>query len=235
MVFVYHIIPHRQVGAGFDPLPAGGQLVFGGFLAAPAEKLRVGKHRQAQGRILHTSGDGPDGDGGLPRFRQFGQFFIHKGGDLPLLEEILQNTGPALIPGQHHHPVVLLQIQAHILRRGLGGAGIGGQLLGAETGQGPGLDGVAAHGEGVGHVEGVVFQRLEQRFRTEQEAVGAHGDLAPALQFLDVLPQLFGEVSGPLGAAAGLVQKDHGVFRDVIQTAGHGIDHRQVTVRVAHA
>ena len=92
-----------------------------------------------------------------------------------------------------------------------------------------------AHGEGVGHVEGVVFQGLEQRFRTEQEAVGAHGNLAPALQLLDVLPQLFAVVPGPLGTAAGLIQKDHGVFRDVIQAAGHGVDHRQVAVRVAHA
>ena len=208
--------------------------MLGALLAAAAEKLGVGEHRQAQGRIFHAGGDGPDGDGGLPRLRQPGQFLIHQSGNIPLLKEVLQNAGPALIPGQHHHPVVLLQIQAYVLRRGLGGTGIGGQLLGAEAGQRPGLDGVTAHGEGVGHVEGVVFQGLEQRFRAQQEAVGAHGDLAPALQLLDILPHLLAEIPGPLGAAAGLIQKDHGVFRDVIQTAGHRVDHRQVAVRIAH-
>ena len=33
-----------------------------------------------------------------------------QGGDAPVLEKVLQHPGPALVPGQHHHPVVLLQI-----------------------------------------------------------------------------------------------------------------------------
>ena len=151
-----------------------------------------------------------------------------------LTEKILKHLGPALITRQDRHPVVLLQIELHILRSGLGAAGVGGELLCGDAGEGFGREGISAHGEGVRHIHRVVLQTLGQRLKAQIKAVRAHGQKAPAVQLFDILAQLLCVIPGPLRAAVGLVQDHNDVRRDVIRAGGHGVNDGQIAVRIGH-
>ena len=152
-----------------------------------------------------------------------------------LPEEVLQHLCPPFVSRQNHHPVVLLQIELHILCGGLSASCIGGELLCGNAGHGFGRQGISAHSEGVRHIYREILQPPDQRLKAQGKAVRAHGQKAPSVQLPDILTQLLCVISGPLGAAVGLVQNDQGVCRNVVCAGGHGVDEGQVTVRVGHA
>ena len=151
-----------------------------------------------------------------------------------LPEKVLKHLCPPLISRKNHNLIVLLEIQLHILRRGLGTAGVGGELLCGNAGEGSGLKRISSHGKGVRHVDREVLQPLCQGLKAEIKAVRRHGHQAPAVQFPDIFIHLFCVIPGPLGAAVGLVKDDDGIFRNIVRPGGHGIDERQVPVRVGH-
>ena len=233
VVLVDHIVPHGQVRVALDALAVGRQLFPGPGLFAPgADQLGVGEHRQLDARVLHARGEGPHADADLAEVRQPLQLRVHQGGDVLLPEEVLQHLGPPLVSGQDHHPAALPAIELHVLGGGLGAARVGGQLLGRDAGEGPGRQGRAAHGEGVGHIEGEVPQAAQGGVPGRAEELRVQGHLAPLLKLPQVLLQLLLPFPGLFGAAGGLVHQHQGVLRQVVQGAGHGVDEGQVAVRV---
>ncbi len=230
---MHHEVAHGEIRIALDPLAGGGQLLFGCLLFVPAaEELGVGQDRQLDIGVFQPRGEGADADAALPVPGKLLQLRVDKRGDVVILEKFLQHFGPALVPGQDHHPVVLLPVGLYVIGRGLGAAGIGGQLLGRDAGEGLGRQGGTAYGKGVGHVQGIVLQAPHQRVPAEGKGLGAKGHLAPLLQLPQVLLQLLLVVPGTLGAAGGLVHNQKGLRREIIHAAGLGVDQGEVAVRV---
>ena len=232
MVLMHDVVAHREVGAALDALPPGRERAAGAFFLLAADELRVGQHGQAQARIFHARGDRPDADAAASRRGQLAQRVLDFGGNAVVFEKVPQHAGAALVARQHQHAVILFEIEPHVLGGGLRVAGIGGQLLGRDARERARRQRPAADGEGVGHVYGVLSQSVQKLVKAEQKAVRRHGDEPAAVQLPDVLAELPGIVPCPLGAAAGLIQQHDRVAWDIIRGAGHGIDQRQIPVRL---
>ena len=233
VVFVHHEIARREVGIGFDALPVGGQLFarLRGLAASP-DKLGVGQDREADARVLVASGHRAHGDTALSVRRQTLEGRVDEGVDALVAEKLLQGFGAPLVPGKDHDPVILFEIGRHILRRGSGRTCIARELLGSDAGEGLRLHRPSSHGEGVRHVERKLRQQLEKLLGAQAKAVGAHGHHAALLQLCHILRELLFKGSCPLAAAARLVEKEKGIFGDIVKAAGLFIQDRQISVRV---
>ena len=234
MVLVHDVVAHREVGAGFDLLPPRRELLLGLFSALIAYQLRVGQHREPYSGVLHARGNGTDAYRTAPRLRQLFKLLIYQRPDVLAAEEFLQDLGAPLVRREDYYAVVLLEIQRHVVRRRLRAARVGRQLLCRYAGYRPRRQGTPTHGEGLGHIHREVLQPLYQRLPAQIECVRRHGEHAAPRQFADILGELLCIVPRPLAAAAGLVEDNHRILRDVIHGARHRVNHGQVSVRVRY-
>ena len=234
VVLVYHIVAHREVGAGLYFLPPRRELFLGFFSGLIAYQLCIGQYREPYSGVLHARGNGADAYRTAPRLRQLFKLLIYQRPDVLAAEEILQDLGAPLVRREDHHAVVLLEIQRHIIRRRLRAARVRRQLLCGYAGYCPRRQGTAPHGEGFGHIHREVLQPLYQRLPAEIKCVRRHCQHSAPRQFADVLGELLCVVPRPLAAAAGLVEDDHRILRDVIHGACHRVNHGQIPIRVRY-
>ncbi len=231
VVFVYHVIAHREVGAALDPLLAGRELLFRLF-APCTQELGVCEHGEADTGIFHARRESADGDAAFARLGERIKRLAQRGLDAVFTEKFLQHAGAAFVTREDDDAVILPAVELHILRRGLRAAGIAWQLLGGDGSEGPGRHGRAPHGKGVCHVEREIPQARGERIPAVGKALGGDGDLPAFLQHRHVVRELLDVIPGLFAAAGGLIEKHEGVFRDVLQAACRRVEHGQIAVGV---
>ena len=218
---VHHEIAHGKILVRTEPR-AGRQRAFPPRRThAGAHELRIRKHRQPDLRIFHARGQPAHGDGAPAGLRQLIQprGKAHAA-DLPAGKHLLQRLGPPPVRSQQHAAIALPQPVAHIVRRGLRAAGIGGQLLCRYADGGARLHGIAAYREGVRHHHGVIRQLFHRGLPRKIEFRQPAQQRAALDEEPDILCRLLQIPLCPFGAFPGLIHNHQRVRRQVIQRRG---------------
>jgi hypothetical protein len=122
----------------------------------------------------------------------------------------------------------------HILRRRLAAASVGRKLLCGYADDGVRLDGRAADGEGVRHIERPGGKASYRRVEVEEKILRPRGERAGTHEHLNIVRHLLSEGLRPFRHSRGLIDHDRGVRRKIVQRGRQlAVDHVRVAVRGA--
>ena len=219
---MHHQVAHLQVGVAEEPLAAVGLGLAGlfGLAGQCAGQLPLGEHRQLQRRPLAAGGQGAHGDEHLPRRRGSVALQRQRGGDVPVLQQLLHIAAAHRAAAQHQHAEAGGQIVGDVGGGGVQTAAVARQLLGPHIQQQPGREQIPAGGQALQLAQGEAGEHgLQLRFVQGQVAEGPGHDAA-LHGGGHVLPGLEQEPPQGLLHTPGLADADDGVRGQVVEGGG---------------
>ena len=217
VVLVHHQISHREVGAGADALGVGHGAAAFAAAQGTGHDLRIRKHGEPDLRHLQSRGKASHRHGTAAEGRQFSVGVAVQGSQSVFLQHGAQNGGSPFVGGKDDHAVLLIQEPPDILQRRLQASAVGRQLPRLAGERAAGRYGVASRGKRVGHHQGKLGEPLRHILPGKEIGLGLlYGDRRAGQQ-AHILAQLVEQLSRTLGAAAGGIQNDQSVRRQVVQ------------------
>ena len=121
------------------------------------------------------------------------------------MQHLREDVRPAHVPGEDQDAETIIQILPRVLRRLLGRARVGGQLLCLYARHAGRVERIAPGGEGIRHVHRAARHALEHRVLGKVEVLRLRRHAPGGDQLLHVVRYLLGIVLCAVNEAAGLV------------------------------